>query len=119
MLLKEATKKLKAYDQTKIFEILPEKPHNFPKNNLNKSTAKSWIMTISRIPIAATSDNTGTSSLTKLSLFLCFSEIRCSNTLDIEVAINANGMDRSSFDKSKKPVYSDEKNLFIKIAGNR
>ena len=118
-LLKEATIKLNAYDQTNILEIFPENLHNSPKNSSNKSTAKKVITTISTIPIIATIASTGNNSFMKLSLFLYFSETRCNNTLEIEVAIIARGIESISLDKSKKPVYSDEKNLFIKMTGNK
>ena len=101
MALKEAAKKFNAYDQTRICDILPENPQISPKINLNRSTPKKVMINISIVPIMDTMPRISNKSFFKLLLFLNFSEILCSRTLEIEVEIRANGIDSNSFERSK------------------
>jgi hypothetical protein len=69
ILLKEETKKFKAYDHTRIFDISPEKPQTFPKINLNRLIPKKEIIVNSTKDISVTNISIGLISLKKLCLF--------------------------------------------------
>lgn len=100
-LLNDAMKKLKANDQTSTLDIIPENSHSCPKKRRNSTTPQIRMIIISRRPINKTKIKIDNKFDTKLSLFLNFSETSCSKTLDIEVAIRANGMESISFERSK------------------
>jgi len=117
--IKEAARKFNAYDQTIICDMFPENPQISPKNNLNRPTPKKEMTIISTVTIEDTMARIRYKSFLKLTLFLNFSDSRCSRTLEMEVAIRVKGMDRINFDRSKKPAISDEKNLFTRITGRR
>lgn len=119
ILLNEETIKLNANDQTIILEIFPETIHCEPKIILKRFSPNRIIVVISTTEIKPTIYRTGFSSARKLSFWLNFSEILCNNTLDIEDAMRARGIESKSFERSKKPAVSGEKYLLIKIGGKR
>jgi len=100
-LLNDAMKKLKANDQTSTLDIIPENSHSCPKKRRNSSMPQIRMIIISKRLINRTRIKIDSKFDIKLLLFLNFSETSCSKTLDIDVAIIANGMESISFERSK------------------
>jgi len=98
---KEDIIKFKANDQTSILEISPETPQFSPNTNLKSHVPKRNITANSAKQIITTIVRRCFKSSIKLSFLLKLSATRCSKTLEIDVATKANGIDNTSFERSK------------------